>query len=59
MENQETAQGFAIRAKQFFGLKPDQKMSEFVGELKALTPEDRAEIAACLNAIGLTVRADG
>jgi hypothetical protein len=30
--------------KQFFGLKPEQKISDFVVELKALTPEEKSQL---------------
>jgi hypothetical protein len=31
--------------RQFFGLKPGETLQEFMQELKALTPEDKKELA--------------
>lgn len=34
--------------KEFFGFKPGQTLTEFGAELKALTPEDKAELVALI-----------
>ncbi len=36
---------FTKATKEFFGLKDGETLTEFVGELKQLTPEDKAEMA--------------
>lgn len=36
--------------KEFFGSKPGQTLTEFGAELKALTPEDKAELVALTRA---------
>ncbi len=39
---------FAVAAKKFFGLLPDQKVGGFISEIKALTVQDRKELAPLL-----------
>lgn len=39
---------FIVGCKRFFGLKPEQTSAQFVAEVKALTPADRAELAPLL-----------
>ena len=41
--------GFAVACKKFFGMKPDQTLAEFSAEIKALTAEDRTELAGLLS----------
>lgn len=41
--------------KDFFGFKPDQNLSGFVAEVKALTAEDRAYFKAGLEQNGYTI----
>ena len=40
---------FAAACKEFFGYRPGQGLREFALEIKALTPEDRVELAALLS----------
>lgn len=40
---------FAVACKKFFGLLPEQTVGQFVAEVKALTPEDRREMAPLLS----------
>jgi hypothetical protein len=44
--------GFAAQMREFFGLLPGQRFQEFGAELKALTAEDKQELAALLTAVG-------
>lgn len=48
---------FGGACKHFFGAKPGQGLKEFMQELKALTPEDRAEITEGLVKNGYTITA--
>lgn len=41
---------FVAACKRYFGLKQDQKLLEFQGEIKALTPQDRADLTPLLAA---------
>lgn len=41
---------FAKACADFFGKKPGQKLQDFAQELRALTPEDREEMAPLLTA---------
>jgi hypothetical protein len=41
---------FPVAAKTFFGLREGQRLSDFVQELKALKPQDKAELAPLLAA---------
>lgn len=41
---------FTVAAKEFFGLKDGQKLTGFASELKALTHEDKLEMAPLLGA---------
>lgn len=38
----------AVALKNYFGTKEGQSLSDFVGEMKMLTPEDKAELAKLL-----------
>lgn len=40
---------FAMAMRQFFGFKQGETLSQFVQELKALTPEDKAELCEMLS----------
>ena len=40
---------FVVACRNFFGQKPGQSLTEFQAELKALTPQDRREIAEGLS----------
>lgn len=42
--------------KQYFGMKPEQKISEFAEELKRLTPKDKQELKEMLQAIGIETK---
>jgi len=44
---------FVVRCKNYFGLLPGKTIRDFSAELKALTPEDKAEFCSLFNAIGL------
>lgn len=44
--------GFAAACKDFFGFLPGTGLLQFKQELEALSPEDRAEIQAGLEANG-------
>lgn len=48
---------FPLRVKEFFGLKPEQTTKDLVGEIRALSPQDRTEIAQMLTDIGLPTAA--
>lgn len=48
---------FIAACRDFFGLKPDQKLTEFGKEIAALTPADREEIANGLRERGYTIDA--
>lgn len=39
---------FIVACKRFFDQKPNQTLGSFVKEVKALTPEDKAEIKPLL-----------
>ena len=41
---------FAGACREFFGMHPGQNIAEFGAELKALTPEDKLELAAGMRA---------
>lgn len=41
--------------RHFFGMLPDQKLTEFAAEIKALSPEDRAYFQAGLEANGYVI----
>lgn len=43
---------FAGACKKFFGLKDGQTLAEFVGELKQLTDEDKAEMKVLFLTVG-------
>ena len=43
--------------KTFFGMKPDETLSEFMVELKALTAEDKKELAeAAAEKLGVVLK---
>lgn len=46
------ARSFVAACKNFFGLKEGQSLTEFGQELKALSHEDKMEIAQGLRAVG-------
>lgn len=48
---------FPLRVKEYFGLKAEQTTREFVAEIRALSPQDRTEIAQMLTDIGLPTAA--
>jgi hypothetical protein len=52
---EQTFKSFPAAAKAFFGFKPDQKLSEFMEELKQLSPDDRIELAAGLEKHGIKI----
>lgn len=47
------ARSFVAACKEFFGFKEGQTLTEFGAELKALSYEEKLEIAAGLRATGL------
>lgn len=44
---------FTAACRQFFGFLPGQGLSQFAAELKALTHEDKQQLAAGLREVGL------
>ncbi len=38
--------GEAVVIKAYFGMRPGDRMQEFMGELRVLTPEAKSELAA-------------
>lgn len=44
---------FTARCKDFFGLHPGETITQFVAEMKALTPADKAEFHEAFNQMGL------
>lgn len=48
-------QTFAVACKQFFGLRPNTTTSDFMGELKALTPQDKADLRAEFLKVGIEI----
>lgn len=47
---------FVPACKDFFGFKHGQSLGEFMTECKALSPEDREEIKAGLEANGYNIK---
>ena len=47
------ARSFTDACKEFFGYKPGQTLTEFGAELKALSHEEKLDIAAGLRAVGV------
>lgn len=46
---------FAAACREFFGLRPGTGLGDFAAELKALSLDDKREIAAGLRASGMDV----
>lgn len=46
---------FSAQCKQYFGYKEGETLTEFMGELKAITPEDKAELSELLGKEGYPV----
>lgn len=46
-------QSFVSACKAYFGLKPGQKLSEFGDEIKALSHEDKMQLADGLRQVGV------
>lgn len=46
---------FAVACKEFFGFKPQQTMTEFMQELKELTPEDKATLSKDFEKVGYKI----
>lgn len=46
---------FATQMKNFFGYKQDQKLPDFMAELKALDDKDKADFTEMLNEAGYPV----
>lgn len=46
---------FAAAMKQYFGLLPGQTLTDFINELKALTPADKAWFKANLPSVGFNI----
>ncbi len=44
---------FVAACRNFFGLLPNETLQEFVTELKALTPEDKAELIQLFRTVGI------
>ena len=50
-----TPNTFVVACKRFFGQKPGQTLKEFAGELRQLTPADRADLQKMFEQIGWKV----
>lgn len=50
-----TKQTFAVACKQFFGIRPGTTTGDFMQELKALTPEDKADLKVEFAKIGIEI----
>ena len=46
---------FALACKDYFGFKPNQTMTEFMGELKQLTTQDRADLSREFAKVGYEI----
>ena len=46
---------WAVACKQFFGFKAGQTTSDFMAELRALTPEDKADLKAMFPSVGVEI----
>lgn len=44
---------FVQACRSFFGMLPNETLQEFVAELKALTPEDKAELIVLFRNVGI------
>ena len=44
---------FVAACKNFFGMLPGQTLQEFAKELKALTPDDKAELIVLFRSVGI------
>jgi hypothetical protein len=49
------AKTFVAQVKSFFGMLPGQTNMDFIKEIKALTPKDRAELTEMLGKAGYPV----
>ena len=48
-------QTFAVACKQFFGLRPGTTTSDFMAEMKALTPQDKLDLRAEFLKVGIEI----
>jgi len=46
---------FTAACKDFFGYKPGQTLSEFMNEVRALTPEDKAYFTKLFPSVGYEI----
>lgn len=46
---------FVAAMKDYFGLLPNETNTDFMAEIKALTPEDRAQFTAMLATVGYEI----
>lgn len=44
---------FVQACKTFFGLLPNETLQEFVTEIRALTPDDKAELVTLFKTVGI------
>lgn len=47
--------GFMAACKHYFGLKPGQGLSDFMKEVKELTPKDREDLKALFPSVGYSI----
>lgn len=52
----EKTMGFAAACKDYFGFQEGQTLAEFMQEVRALTPEDKAEISKGLEHQGYKIK---
>ncbi len=57
MNSIKTFKSFPAAAKEYFGLKPNESLKEFMSEVAVLSPEDRQEMAAGMAKEGVIIQA--
>lgn len=57
MATVQTFKSLSAALKAFFGTKPGQSLTDFMAEVKELTPEDRAYFTTHLAAAGYVIEA--
>lgn len=46
---------FMVACKEYFGMKPEQKLGEFMMEIRQLTDADRTELSALFPSVGFEI----
>jgi hypothetical protein len=46
---------FVAAMKDYFGMLPDEKPVQFLGEIKKLTPNDRTDFTVMLSGVGYEI----